>query len=134
MEKKKVKAVITGGKDFFGVWLEGIENGAIGSEGTTIDDLKNNLQEAIALHIEDGDIPEVLQGDYEIEYTFDTSGFLKYCSQYISFAGLKTITGVAQKQLWDYANGYRHPKKETSEKIRNGINSFCKELSQVQLH
>jgi predicted RNase H-like HicB family nuclease len=132
MEKKILKAVITGGKDFYGISLE-VENGMIGGEGKTPDEAKKNLLEGILAHIADGEIPESLQGEYEIEYAFDMSGFLKYCSQYISFAGMKEITGVAQKQLWDYANGNRHPKKETAEKIAAGINSFCKEISQVQL-
>jgi predicted RNase H-like HicB family nuclease len=132
MENRTLKAVITGGKDFYGVCLE-VENGMIGGEGKTPDDAKRNLQEGIQAHIADGIIPESLQGEYDIEYVFDMSGYLKYCSQYISFAGMKEITGVAQKQLWDYANGYRHPKKETAKKIAAGISSFCKEISQVQL-
>ncbi|OAV75993.1 hypothetical protein Barb7_00357 [Bacteroidales bacterium Barb7] len=133
MEKRKLKAVISGGKDLYGVWIEDVKG--IFSDGETLEQTKRNLQEAIQLHIQgedEADIPEALRGEYEIEYTFDISGFLKYYSTFISFAAMKEITGIAQKQLWSYANGYRSPKKETSEKIINGVNAFCKELSQVQ--
>jgi hypothetical protein len=43
------------------------------------------------------------------------------------------ITGIAQKQLWDYANGVRHPKPETSRKIEKGLRAFINEMNQVQL-
>ncbi|OAV68172.1 hypothetical protein Barb6XT_01135 [Bacteroidales bacterium Barb6XT] len=130
---KKLKAIITGGKDQYGIWMESIPG--IYGAGDTLEATKDNLAEAIQIYMEiRSDIPEELKGEYEIEYTFDTSGFLKYYSKYISFAAMKEITGIAQKQLWDYANGYRHPKKETSEKIVKSICSFGESVSQTSLY
>ena len=121
MEGKLLKAVITGGKDQFGAWLEDVP-GVYGA-GDTVEETKEVNEE----------LPELLKGEYEIEFTFDVSGFLKYYSKFISFAGMKEITGVNQKQLWNYANGYRNPNKDTSEKILNSIHAFGKEFSQVQI-
>lgn len=132
MEKKTLKAVITGGKDQFGAWLDAVPG--IYGAGSTLEEVKENLMEGMRLYIQENEeLPELLKGECEIEYTFDASGFLKYYSKYISFAGLKEITGVNQKQLWNYANGYRNPNKETSQKIFNSINAFGKNLSQVQI-
>lgn len=132
MEKSELKAVITGGKDQFGAWFEDLPG--IYGAGDTVEETKASLLEGMLLYMEENeDLPNVLKGEYEIVYTFDASGFLKYYSKFISFAGMKEITGVNQKQLWNYANGYRNPNKETSEKIFNSINSFGKDLSQVQI-
>lgn len=42
---------------------------------------------------------------------------------------MKDIMGVSQKLLLNYANGYRNPNKDTSEKILNSIHAFGKEFS-----
>ncbi|WP_085535759.1 type II toxin-antitoxin system HicB family antitoxin [Massilibacteroides vaginae] len=127
MKKNILKAIITGGKDQFGVWIENVP-GVYGA-GDTVEETKNSLLEAIKLLKEEGD--KLFSEPYEIEFTFDTSGFLKYYSKYISFAGMKEITGINQKQLWSYAAGYRNPSKETSKKIFNSIQEFSKEIGKV---
>ncbi len=127
MKKKVLKAIVTGGKDQFGAWVENVP-GVYGA-GDTVEETKDNLLEAIELLKEEGN--EFFSEPYEIEFTFDTSGFLKYYSKYISFAGMKEITGINQKQLWNYASGYRNPSKETSKKIFNSIQKFSKEIGQV---
>lgn len=130
MEIKQLKAVITGGKDQFGAWIVDVP-GAYGA-GDTVEDTKKSLFEGIELLKKGGiNVPEELTGQFEIEFTFDTSGFLKHYSKYISFAGMKEITGINQKQLWSYAAGYRNPSKETSKKIINSIQTFSKEIGQI---
>lgn len=128
---EKVKAIITGGKEQYGIWIDGTD---IYSAGDTLEEAKSNLKEAIELHIEaGGDIPSSMKDDYQIIYYFDISAYLKYYSKYINFASLSMITGINQKQLWNYAHGYRKPGKKTTEKIIEGMNIFIKELSQVQI-
>jgi hypothetical protein len=34
---------------------------------------------------------------------------------------MESLTGVNQKQLWQYANGYKNPRKETAERIKKGL-------------
>lgn len=41
---------------------------------------------------------------------------------------MESLTGVNQKQLWQYANGYKSPRKETSEKNRKGVETICQTL------
>lgn len=45
---------------------------------------------------------------------------------------MKAITGINQKQLWSYANGYRNPSKATSDKILKSIHSFGENLCQTR--
>ncbi|OAV75153.1 hypothetical protein Barb7_01252 [Bacteroidales bacterium Barb7] len=124
-------AIITGGKDQYGSWIEGVP-GAYGA-GDTVEETKASLLEGLRLFVEENsEIPDVLKGDYEIEFAFDTSGFLKYYSSFISFAGMKAITGLNQKQLWNYANGYGKPNKATSQKILNSLHDFGKQIGQAQ--
>lgn len=47
---KKLKAVITGGKDQYGIWLEGIPG--IYGAGDTLEATKDNLAEAIKIYME----------------------------------------------------------------------------------
>lgn len=129
---KKFKAIITGGKDMYGVWIEGQ---SIYSAGETIEELKSNLKEAIEGVVEfDGELPEELRtGDYEIEYIFDITALLRYYSNIISFAGLSKLTGINNKQLWNYANGYSVPRKATAEKIFVALKDFVKEFDRIQV-
>ena len=77
MEGKLLKAVITGGKDQFGAWLEDVP-GVYGA-GDTVEETKENLLEGLELYKEvNEELPELLKGEYEMELTFDVSGFLKY--------------------------------------------------------
>lgn len=127
-----LNAIITGGKDQFGAWIENVP-GVYGA-GDTVEETKKSLLDAIEfLKEEGGNVPKELIEPFEIKFSFDTSGFLKYYSKYISFAGMKEITGINQKQLWSYAAGYRNPSKETSKKIISSIQEFSKEISQVHL-
>jgi len=128
---EKVQATITGGKDMYGVWIEGAN---IFSAGDTVDELKTNLQEAIDLYVEvGGELPESMRGEYEINYVFDASGALRYYSNFIPFSTLSKLSGINNKQLWNYANGYRKPRKAIAEKIIEALHNFGKELYQVQI-
>ncbi|KAA6330158.1 hypothetical protein EZS27_021110 [termite gut metagenome] len=128
----KLKAIICGGKDDFGIFIKHPEiiegfTGANGA-GDTVEEAKKNLFECIDILIEENTISKDFLKENEIEFVFDISGFLKYYSNFISFAGMKAITGINQKQLWNYANGYRNPSKATSDKILKSVHSFGENL------
>jgi len=66
------------------------------------------------------------------DFHYDTVSFLGYYTNYFSLAGLSRLTGINQRQLSHYLNGVRHPSKQTIRKIDRSINTFAKNLSQVQ--
>ncbi|MDL2220928.1 hypothetical protein LJC35_00055 [Parabacteroides sp. OttesenSCG-928-N08] len=132
MKKRVLNVVITGGKDDYGAWIE--EAPEVCGAGATVDEVKQSIQEGLALFLEDKDhIPELLTGDMCFNYRFDISGYIKNLSEVISFAGLHKITGVNQKQLWDYANGYRRPNRTTAEKIVKGMDRYRDAMGSMQL-
>ncbi len=71
----------------------------------------------------------------EVNFTFvyDLVSLLDYYAGRFTFSGLSKITGVSAAQLSQYANGYRSPSPKTTVKIQTALNTFGKELSQLQL-
>lgn len=127
-----LKIVVSGGKDHYGAWAKDVEG--IYGAGETLEAVESNIREAIALYIEyNENAPEILKGYFELEFVFDISGLVKYYSQFISLPAMEKLTGVNQKQLWHYANGYKVPRKETAEKIEKGLKDFAKQLEDQKI-
>ena len=68
----------------------------------------------------------------EFVFKYDLVSFLEYYSSTLGYSSLEKITGVNQRQLSQYLQGYRNPSEKTTRKIENGIKAFAEELSQVQ--
>lgn len=129
---KTLKIIVSGGKDHYGAWAEDVKG--IYGVGSTIEEVKENIKEAIELFIEcNEDIPKILEEDYILEFVFDASGLIKYYSQYLTLPAMEKITGINQKQLWHYANGYKKPRIDTSEKIEKGFVTFAKQMESKRI-
>ncbi|MCQ2199112.1 MAG: type II toxin-antitoxin system HicB family antitoxin [Paludibacteraceae bacterium] len=99
--------------------------------------VKESVKEAIELYVEtcnemELEIPDILKGEYEIEYEYDLCSFLNAYSKVLSKSALESLTGVNQKQLWHYASGKRKPSKQTLEKVADSIHAFAEELCKVR--
>ena len=70
--------------------------------------------------------------ELEFVFKYDLSSFLEYYSDKLGYSSLERITGVNQRQLSQYLQGYRNPSPKTTKKIEKGIKAFAQELSQVQ--
>ena len=132
METKKLIATIARDGNGYGAWIENCQG--VYGEGDTVQEAKASLLEGLGLYIKHNqEIPEILQGNYEIEYFFDVPAFLKYYSNIFTKSALEKITGINQKQLGHYVSGFRNPSKKTIEKIDNALHRLSDELSQVRL-
>jgi predicted RNase H-like HicB family nuclease len=132
MEKLIVN--IGASSDHYGAYAENCEG--IYASGDNISEVKANVLEAIRLLKKEWPndrIPELLKGEYEIEYKYDVASFLKYYSGILTLSGLSRLTGINQGLLSHYVNGIKKPRKETVEKIESNIRRFGQELSQVNL-
>lgn len=69
--------------------------------------------------------------DVEFEYKYDLPSFLQYYSKTLSLAFLGRITGVNQRQLSQYVNGYRNPSPKTAKRIEIKLHEFADELSRL---
>ena len=127
---EKLIVTIAKGKETYGAWVENFEG--VYGQGDTVDEAKQSLQEGLSIYVKYNDnIPDILRGEYEIEYRFDVASFLEYYSKIFSKPALERLTGVNQKQLFHYASGLRKPSEKTVKKIENAFRRFSNELSQV---
>lgn len=114
------------------------ENEAIAcvSTGNTLDEVKQNILEAIEFHIEgmleDGEpIPEEFLGEWVPIFKLSTRAQLKYTDRFITRKALARETGIAEQQLSHYANGQRHPRPSMQRRITDGIAAICRHLAVV---
>ena len=77
--------------------------------------------------------PDFLNEDFEIVYKFDTESLLEYYSGILSLSGLEKITGIHQKQLWNYLHRKSKPRKAQVEKIEKGLHALGSELISISL-
>lgn len=65
-------------------------------------------------------------------WSYDTATFLRDYAFAFSLAGLSRITGVNQGILSHYVNGTSRPSAKTISRIQQGINSFAKNLTDME--
>ncbi len=109
-----------------------INDAPIITVGTVLNDIENNIKEAIELYLEDNNNPcEVLSGEFELEFKIDVATFINFYSNIFTKAALSRITGINERQLWHYAAGVHKPRRTQMEKIQRGIKHLSKELSSI---
>ncbi|MDR0546018.1 MAG: type II toxin-antitoxin system HicB family antitoxin [Dysgonamonadaceae bacterium] len=118
-------------KDHYGAYAENCPG--IYGAGNTVDEAKQNVMEGLRLYIKYNkeNLPEILQGNYEIEYRFDVPSFLKHYSTVFTKSALQRMTGINQTQLSHYVSGFRKPSSRTIRKLDTAIRHLSNELSQV---
>lgn len=109
--------VVTGSKDF--------------------DKFQKYVKESLDFYLEccraDGEAyPEVFDGDYQIEYQFDTRALLQYLQPTLTLASISRATGIKERQLSDYATGDCTPRAEQSHRIVNGVHNLAQQLAMVR--
>lgn len=130
MEKLIIQ--IGASSNHFGAYAENCPG--IYGAGDTVQEAKASVLEGLRLFIEhnQGQLPDILRGEYEIEYCFDIPSFLNYYSGIFTKPALERITGINQKQLFHYASGLRKPSGKTIRKIDQALHRFTDELNQVR--
>ena len=109
-----------------------INDAPIITVGTDLNDIENNIKEAIELYLEDNNNPcEVLSGEFELEFKIDVATFINFYSNIFTKAALSRITGINERQLWHYAAGVHKPRRTQMEKLQRGIQHVSKELSSI---
>jgi Helix-turn-helix. len=129
---EKIIINIGASSNHFGAFSENCPG--IYGAGDTVQEAKENVLEGLRLLIKhnQGNLPEILKGEYEIIFKFDVISFLRYYSKSLSLSGLQTITGINQRQLSHYVTGRKKPSLKTVEKIEKSVRAFAEEISQVE--
>lgn len=131
---KKLQIVICASKDSFGAYAENCEG--IYAAGDTAEEAKADVEEAIRLikkNLPEERWPEILKGEYEIVYKYDTRSLLNYYSGILTNAAMERLTGINKKQLWNYANGVSVPRAPQVKKIEMALHKLGRELVALSL-
>lgn len=110
----------------------------ITATGKSIDEIKASIGDAIEEFVAtckelDCEIPEILQGDYEINFKLDVQSLLTIYEGIFTKSGLEKLTGINQKQLWHYAKGASKPRPEQRRKIERALHRLGSELVSLSL-
>ncbi len=131
---EKIKIIIEKSKDLYTGYSETCEG--IYGAGDTIQALKEDVIEAIRLikdELPKEQWPEPIKGEYSIEFKFDVKSLLEYYSGILSLSGLQKVTGINQKQLWNYLHTNTKPRKQQIERIEEGLHKLANELLSISL-
>lgn len=133
MENKLI-ITICASSDSFGAFSDNCEG--IYAAGDTVAETKKDVLEAIRLikeNLPQDQWPEVIKNEYTIEWHYDVQSLLQYYQGIFSNAALERLTGIHQKQLWNYANGVSKPRPAARKKIQTALHSLGAELMALSL-
>lgn len=125
---------ICASSDSFGAYSENCDG--IYAAGDTVEDCKKNVLAAIDLikkELPAERWPEQIKGDYKIVWRYDAQSLLLYYGSLLSLSGMERITGIHQKQLWNYMHGRSKPRSQQKHRIEDALHSFAGELSEMRL-
>lgn len=131
---KTIKIIIEKSDDHYDAYADNVRG--IYAGGDTVAKVKQSVLDAIDLLKEFNDedrLPNILKGEYEIVYKFDTESLLNYYKGIINPVTLHRLTGINQKQLQHYASGHSKPRKAQREKIEKGLHKLGEELLAIEL-
>lgn len=135
MIMSKLNIIIEKAEHNYSAFIKEIDG--VVATGSSIDEIKTNILEAIEVLIESykdctEEIPEVLSREYDVEFSLDTQSFLNIYSEIFTKSGLERLTGINQKQLWHYAKGKTKPRPAQKMKIESALHKLGEEL--ISLH
>lgn len=116
----------------YGAYAENVD-GIFGA-GDDVRQVKQSILDGIETIKEHfSQIPEILKGDYQIIYKYDTESLLQYYKGILSNPAVERLTGINQKQIHQYATGVKKPREAQRRKIQEGLHKFANELLTIEL-
>lgn len=133
---RALKVIIERGEGNYSAYLEEVD-GVI-TTGSSIDEIKANMIESIETFVEGCEfcgesVPEELKGEYELIFRMDVESVLNFYKGVFTKAGIERLTGINQKQLWQYSSGGKAPRQEQVLKIEAALHKLGQELIAISL-
>ncbi|MDR2138120.1 MAG: hypothetical protein LBP50_00985 [Tannerella sp.] len=131
---KKVRIIIEKSADYFDAYSDNCDG--IYGVGETAETAKSKALKGFERFVKSRpkqQLPEILQGEYEIIFRYDMHSFLNYYNHLFSNPTLERLTGINQKLLHHYASGLKKPREVQRKKIENALHQLGKELMAVEL-
>ena len=138
MKKIEVK-IGRSGDNYSCIADDAVLNGIVVATCKTLDGLKKQFQESLQFHIEgclqDGNkFPDwLVNSQYDLVYTLEISALLRSFDGVVTRSAIARASGIKEKQIRDYASGYRVPRKQQKEKIIGAFHSIGKRMTSVEL-
>lgn len=131
-----LKATVESLENNYSAYIEGLDG--VVATGKTISEIKTNILNALDEYVKtcrelSCQIPECLQGEYQVEFMMDVKSLLALYYGIFTKSGLERLTGINQKQLWHYANGRSKPRRAQILKIEQGLHRLGSELLSLHL-
>jgi len=133
---EKVTVIFGRTENNYSAYVEGLDGFVCASE--TFEELKKDVAEGILFHLEgierhDQPIPEIFQGEYELEFKWSVECLMWYYNHVITRSALSRFTGINERQLGNYATGRAKPRPAQVQKIREAFHSLGNELASINL-
>ena len=125
---------ICASSDSFGAYGENCEG--IYAAGDSVSEVKKDVLEAIEIYKDitpESEWAQPIKENWPIEWHYDVQSLLLFYQGIFTNAALERMTGINQKQLWNYANGVSKPRKQAKEKIQKALHSLGHELLELSL-
>ena len=108
----------------------------VASVADTFGEVRDQMGEAVHLLLETArlyrdPIPEVLRGDYLLEFKLDIQTFMQWMTKVISQRGLSEIAQINKSLISQYASGIKKPSPKQLKKIETAIHRFAEDLHSI---
>ncbi len=124
--KKQIKVLIGWSGDNYCAGT-GEADGVIIVTAVKFEKIKLEFESAFQFHIDADD----KISNYEIQYELEVSAILHQLEGILTRAALSRVTGINEKQLGHYINGFKKPRNAKKQQIIEGIHSIGQKLIQV---
>jgi hypothetical protein len=131
---QKLRINICASSDSFGGYAENCEG--IYVAGDSVKEVQEEVYKLIPILKEEWpreEWPQALKEDWPIEWHYDVQSLLMHYQGIFTNAALSRLTGINQKQLWNYAHGLAKPRKEAKNKIEKALHLLGQELLEFSL-
>lgn len=105
-------------------------------QGGSVAEVKRNVLEALRIYKSanpESEWEEPIRENWPIEWHYDAQSLLGYYQGIFTNAALERLTGINQKQLWNYSKGISKPRKQAKEKIEKALHALGSELLELSL-
>lgn len=130
-----MKSIIEKTNTGYSAYIEELDG--IVATGDSVDEVKQNLVDALHMHIdglkEDGDLPDFLKDTKNLHLTFkiDIETFFAWYAGILTKSGVSKLAGVNQSLLNQYALGIKKPGEKQLRKIERSLHEFGRDMMAI---
>lgn len=131
---KRLLINICASSDSFGAYAENCDG--IYAAGDSVGAVKKDVIDAISIYKEITPVDEwaaPIKEDWPIKWVYDTQSLLQYYQGILSNAAIERLSGINQKQLWNYSKGLSKPRKAQKDKLEYALHSLGQDLLDFSL-